>query len=419
MKANLFVWLFFLGNILQLNAQNRCGSSEYLQRSLQKNPSLQSYQQHIEKFIQSRLLTHSVISANARPASPVTIKIPVVVHIVYHLTEENIPDEAINNQVRALNRDYRRMNADTSNTPGCFKSVAADCNIEFELAKVDPNGRTTTGIERVYSPVAKWIGDDKMKYKKSYGANGWDADSYLNIWVCSMNDLLGYASIMGEAKELDGVVVNYTVFNDFNDGGAYNSGRTAVHEIGHWLGLKHIWGDADCGDDGVGDTPRQSTYTSGCPGGTRSSCGNAPHGDMYMNFMDYTNDPCMNLFTKGQSDRMRALFDDKGFRSSILNSKALGEPYSQAILLPDSIPAVKRIQVYPNPVKNELILDIKEQEKWIGKEIVITNFSGQVLFHYTITAKKSKINTSGLSQGIYFIQGNDNNDKLSLKFIKL
>lgn len=418
MKAKLFVWLLILGNILQLNAQSRCGSSEYLKRSIQKNPSLQSYQQHIEKFIQSRVSTQPIASINARPASPAIIKIPVVIHIIYHLSEENISDEAINNQVNALNRDYRRMNADSSNTPACFKSVAADCNIEFELAKVDPQGRVTTGIERIYSPVAKWMGDDKMKYKKSYGANAWDPDSYLNIWVCSMNDLLGYSSIMGEAKELDGVVINYTVFNDFNDGGAYNSGRTAVHEIGHWLGLKHIWGDADCGDDGVADTPKQSTYTSGCPGGVRTSCGNSPHGDMYMNFMDYTNDPCMNLFTRGQSDRMRVLFDEGGFRNSILNSKALGEPYL-AITLTDSIPAIKKIQAYPNPAKNELILDIQDEEKWIGKEIIITNFSGQALFHHIITARKNKINISSLSQGIYFVQSIDNNEKLSLKFIKL
>jgi hypothetical protein len=419
MKAKLFVWLLILGNILQLNAQSRCGSSEYLKHSLQKNPSLQSYQQHIEKFIQSRLLNRPVVSINARPASPAVIKIPVVIHIVYHLSEENISDEAINNQMNALNRDYRRMNADSSNTPACFKSVAADCSIEFELAKVDPQGRATTGIERVYSPVAKWMGDDKMKYKTSYGANAWNSDSYLNIWVCSMNDLLGYSSIMGEAKELDGVVINYTVFNDFNDGGAYNSGRTAVHEIGHWLGLKHIWGDADCGDDGVDDTPRQSTYTSGCPNGVRTSCGNTPHGDMYMNFMDYTNDPCMNLFTKGQSDRMHVLFDEGGFRNSILNSKALGVPYAQEIVVPDSIDAIKKAQLYPNPAKDELTLDIKDEGKWIGKEIEITNLSGQVLLHHIINTKKDKINISGLKQGIYFVQVNNNDERLSLKFIKL
>ncbi|MES1226719.1 MAG: hypothetical protein ABUT20_65195, partial [Bacteroidota bacterium] len=240
MKAKLFVWLLFLGSIIQVNAQQRCGSSQYMKQALRTNPSLQSYQQQVEKFIQSRLSHNSVVSTNTRPAAATIIKIPVVIHIVYHLPVENITDDAIKNQMDALNRDYRRMNADSIKTPSWFKPFAADCNIEFELAKVDPRGMATTGIERIYSPVAKWNSDDNIKNRSQYGADGWDADSYLNIWVCSMNDLLGYASIMGEAKEVDGVVINYNVFNNINDGGAYNSGRTAVHEIGHWLGLKHI-----------------------------------------------------------------------------------------------------------------------------------------------------------------------------------
>jgi len=419
MKAKLLVWLLILGNILHLNAQNRCGSSQYMNHILQNNPSLQSYQQHIEKFIQSRVNHNSVASISARPASPVTIKIPVIVHIIYHAAEENISDDAIHSQMSALNRDYRRMNADSVNTPSCFKPSAADCNIEFELARVDPQGRATAGIERVYSPVAKWDGDDRMKYKSGYGANAWNSDSYLNIWVCNMNDLLGYSSIMGEAKELDGVVINYTVFNDLNDGGAYNSGRTAVHEIGHWLGLKHIWGDEDCGDDKVEDTPKQSTYTSGCPGGVRTSCGNAPYGDMYMNFMDYTNDPCMNLFTKGQSDRMRALFDDGGFRHSLLQSGALGEPNIQEILAPDSLQSKAAVRIYPNPAMSELTIDLRSDDRWIGSDVVITDLNGQVILHHIITTKSDKIIVTSLKPGIYLLNGNNKGGKLLLKFIKL
>jgi len=419
MKAKLLVWLLILGNILHLNAQNRCGSSQYMNHILQSNPSLQSYQQHIEKFIQSRVNHNSVASISARPAAPVTIKIPVIVHIIYHVAEENISDDAIHSQMSALNRDYRRMNADSVNTPSCFKPSAADCNIEFELARVDPQGRATAGIERVYSPVAKWDGDDRMKYKSGYGANAWNSDSYLNIWVCNMNDLLGYSSIMGEAKELDGVVINYTVFNDLNDGGAYNSGRTAVHEIGHWLGLKHIWGDEDCGDDKVEDTPKQSTYTSGCPGGVRTSCGNAPYGDMYMNFMDYTNDPCMNLFTKGQSDRMRALFDDGGFRHSLLQSGALGEPNIQEILAPDSLQSKAAVRIYPNPAMSELTIDLRSDDRWIGSDVVITDLNGQVILHHIITTKSDKIIVTSLKPGIYLLNGNNKGGKLLLKFIKL
>ncbi len=418
MKAKLLLWLVFSGCIIQVSAQRRCGSMEYMKQALLNNPSLRTSGQHIESFIQSRTSHTSSSAINARPV-PAIIKIPVVIHVVYHLQDENIPDEAIRNQVDALNRYYRRTNGDSVNTPGYFKDLAADSKIEFELAKVDPGGRANTGIERIYSPVAKWHPDDKMKYTSEYGANGWDADSYLNIWVCNMYDLLGYSSIMGEAKEKDGVVINYYVFNNLNDGGDYNSGRSAVHEIGHWLSLKHLWGDADCGDDDVADTPRQSTYTAGCPSGTRTSCGNAPNGDMYMNFMDYTNDPCMNLFTNGQKDRMRALFEDGGFRSSILSSKALGEPWAQGIPLPDEPATMLSAKLFPNPAQAELTVDIKYEERWIGKDITVINVTGQIIMHHVITSKTDKLNISGLQRGVYFICGNRDGEKISLKFIKL
>jgi hypothetical protein len=418
MKAKFLLWLVFFGCVIKLDAQRRCGSAEYMKQALINNPSLKISNQHIERFIQTHNSHSTSAAINARPAAPVIIKIPVVIHVIYHLPVENISLEAIHNQMEALNRDYRRTNADSINTPVYFKELAADSKIEFELAKVDPEGKATSGIERVYSPVAKWFSDDKMKYTSGFGANGWDAESYLNIWVCNMYDLLGYSSIMGDAKEKDGVVINYFVFNNLDDGGDYNSGRSAVHEIGHWLSLKHLWGDADCGDDGVDDTPQQSTYTAGCPGGIRTSCGNSPNGDMYMNFMDYTNDPCMNLFTNGQKDRMRALFNEGGFRNSILSSRALGEPWIQSIPLPDGQTVPASVNLFPDPAGNELTLDTRT-DSWIGKEIFIVNITGQVIMHHTIGSKKDKLNVSSLVPGIYFIRGSGNNEKMILKFVKL
>jgi len=417
MKAKFLVWLLLFVIPCLLKAQQRCGSFQHFTQALQHNPSLKYKQQNIENAVKARV-AQSGHSANAKPIASI-IRIPVIVHVIYHLPVENISDEAIQKQVAALNRDYRRTNADSINTPFYFKDAAADARIEFELAKVDPDGKATSGIERVYSPVAKWSGDDKMKYKSEYGAKAWDADSYLNIWVCSMNDILGYASIMGEEKEKDGVVINYDVFNDLEDGGAYNSGRTAVHEIGHWLGLKHLWGDADCGDDGIDDTPKQQTYTTGCPGGIHTSCGNTSNGDMYMNFMDYTNDPCMNLFTNGQRDHMRALFEEGGFRSSILSSKALGVPSAQGIALPDSVIEISAIHLYPNPTRSELTLDVKNDNSWIGKEIIVTNVTGNVMLHHVITSVSDKLKTDNLQSGIYFIHGNNNGKKLSQKFMRL
>ncbi|MBS1608054.1 MAG: hypothetical protein JSS70_04605 [Bacteroidetes bacterium] len=178
MKAKFLLGLFFLAGIGSLAAQNRCGSFQYGKRILDNNPSLSSSHQRIGNFIQSRLSQRPVATYNSRPASTPVIKIPVVIHIVYHLPVENIPDEAIQNQMKALKRDYRRMNEDSVNTPSYFKPFAADCNIEFELAKVDPQGRATNGIERIYSPVANWFNDDQVKHKSQFGATGWGLNIY-------------------------------------------------------------------------------------------------------------------------------------------------------------------------------------------------------------------------------------------------
>jgi hypothetical protein len=221
----------------------------------------------------------------------------------------------VKTQILALNRDFRKLNPDTVNIPESFKALAADCGIEFRLATVDPKGRATSGIVHKYSPITKWILDDKIKLSSEMGDDGWDPGSYLNIWVGTMDRILGYSSVPGDPEDKDGVVISNTAFG-VTGGGPYSKGRTNVHEIGHWLGLKHLWGDADCGDDGVADTPKQATYTNGCPSGIRISCDNAPYGDMYMDYMDFTNDACLVMFTKGQRQKMRALFEPGGARSS-------------------------------------------------------------------------------------------------------
>ncbi|MCW3118700.1 MAG: Pregnancy-associated plasma protein-A [Chitinophagaceae bacterium] len=419
MKARFLLWGLFFLCAKQLVAQRRCASLQYAQQAIRVDPSLQTRQQNMEKFIQSRLKNPPYNTSNSRPALS-TIRIPVIVHIVYHQQEENISDEAVANQLAALNRDYQRKNADSSHTPDVFKAVAGDCKIEFELAKVDPQGRVTNGIERIYSPITKWVIDgDKVKFKVEYGADSWDARFYMNIWVCNLDDLLGYSSVPGEDEKKDGIVINYTVFNDLNDGAPFNSGRTAVHETGHWLSLKHLWGDADCGSDEVTDTPPQAGFTSGCPGGLRISCGNSPNGDMYMNFMDYTNDPCMNLFTNGQRDRMRTLFEPGGLRNSLLSSKALDLPWLDEIRLPDDSPQWLYLKLYPNPVQKELVLDFRYDPRWIGQEFTIVNVAGQVVKRHVITSKVDAINISSLSPGIYIIHGNKDGVKLVRKFIKM
>ncbi len=418
MKTRLTLALILLVFAGRLTAQRNCFSYTYLQQQLSKDPSLRIKIEEAESFIRRQ-----ISSANAgisRTGQASVIKIPVVVHILYHLSYENVTDEEVNSQIEALNLCYRRMSADSVNTPAVFKPVAADCEIEFKLATSDPRKRNTNGIVRKYTPITKWETDDKVKLSSEMGDDGWDPKSYLNIWVCNLERVLGYSSVPGSSVNNDGVVIGYSVFGSINTRSAFDMGKTGVHEVGHWLGLKHLWGDAYCGDDGVEDTPKQSGYNSDCPAGTRISCGNSPGGDMYMNYMDFTNDACMNLFTQGQKARMRALFASGGPRNSMLSSSGLNAPLIYETPVPDVPPTWLHPQLYPNPATNELTLDIACDVRWIGNIITIVNLQGQTILQVPISAKYQKISIGQLRPGVYFLAAN-RQDGLSIKqkFMKL
>jgi len=415
MKIRVLIGLFVLALAYQTAAQRSCSTFEYQQRQLHSNPTLLQKIESIEIFtkqIEEKDITYYRSQGDI-------IVIPVVVHILYHYPYENISDARVQEQIAILNRDFRRMNADTVNTPSGFKNLAADCEIEFKLATVDPKKRATTGIVRKYTPIKLWSDDDKMKFSNEMGDDAWDADSYLNIWVCELDRVAGYASFPGGPIEKDGVVLDFGAFGVTNNG-PYSFGRTAVHEIGHWLNLKHTWGDSYCGDDLVHDTPKQSTYTVGCPSSIRITCGNGPNGDMYMNYMDFTNDECMNLFTEGQKMRMKSLFEPGGARHSILSSNGLGVPLIQEIPLPEVPPRWLHVKIYPVPAKDELTIDIAYDERWIGKIITIYNQQGQPIMRTMITSKIQKINTGNLKPGIYFLSAKkEDGEMIREKFIKL
>ena len=334
-------------------AQRECASATYAARERSLNKSTEKNILAAEAFISHTPLISSA-AMETRTEGSNTIRIPVVIHIVYNTTAQNISDAQVQSQLKVLNEDFRKRNRDTINTPLRFKPFAADVNIEFVLATTDPKGRPTTGIIRKKTGVVDWGMDDKIKYNSFGGDDGWDSKSYLNIWVGNTRKILGYSSVLGGASDKDGVVINTTAFGTINTAQPYHLGRTAVHEIGHWLGLKHIWGDAPCGDDGVEDTPPQASYTTGCPTEFRSSCTNGSLGDMYMNYMDFTNDACLNLFTEGQKQLMRNAFNYGGPRASLLNSKGLGEPYLLEASLPIEEVAVKQITFYPNPATTDI-----------------------------------------------------------------
>jgi hypothetical protein len=308
------------------------------------------------------------------------------------------------------------LNADTVNTPERFKPFAVGVPIQFELATADPKGRATTGIIRKSTSITRWSTDDKIKFSSQGGDDAWDSRYYLNFWVGDLAILLGYSSIPGAPAERDGVVINYTAFGTVNVSAPFDLGRTAVHEVGHWLGLKHIWGDSYCGDDLVDDTPKQGNFTSGCPDTFRSSCDNGAMGDMYMNYMDFTNDACMNLFTAGQKQRMLSLFAPGGPRNLLLSSRGLYQPWVTES--PIETPSGQVFKLYPNPTSGEMVLDFSGSD-WIGKSISITNINGLVLCKIQISSKTQKINLSQLKPGMYFLQAENGDQKLREKIIRL
>lgn len=355
------------------------------------------------------------------------ITIPVVVHVLYNNAAENISDDQIISQIEVLNNDFRRMNSDTLNTPAPFKLLAADTRIMFCLAKVSPDGKSTSGIVRKHTNNIYFMLDDGMKYDGAGGADAWDATEYLNIWVCSlMGRSLGYSSLPGDPADKDGVVINYDVFGSRGALRApYTLGRTTTHEVGHWLGLKHIWGDATCGSDDVDDTPTQSSYNYNCPTFPKmSTCSPNANGDMFMNYMDLTNDGCMNMFTNGQKQRMRTMFALGNIRNSFLNSFACDPRQASGGPLPtDTTTLVSKpagaFSVYPNPALHVVTVTPTGDFALSNKTIYVYNMVGKVVLTHKFYFNTEKIDVSSLPAGVYIITCGEGKDRVKVKLVKL
>lgn len=312
-----------------IHAQRICGTMDAYANAIQHNPELALNRETMEAQIQNWISHHS----NANRA---VVTIPIVIHVIYNTSEQNISDAQVQSQIDVLNEDYARLNADASQTPSAFQSVAANCEIQFCLAKTDPSNQATSGITRTQTAATSFSIGSSMKYAATGGVNAWPNEKYLNIWVCNLaNQVIGFATLPGTSIAAeDGVVIMYKHFGRTGNVLApYHKGRTATHEVGHWLNLLHIWGDDDgssnncLGSDQVEDTPNQASYHFGCPSSPAPSCSNS--GDMFMNFMDYTNDACMNVFSIGQKNRMLATLNS--FRFSIQSSLACQPPIIQQV----------------------------------------------------------------------------------------
>jgi len=345
MRFFIFTTIFSLAWSLTALAQNinalpqqgrNCGIEAYITALQQQRPEFIQMQQQATQAIQEAMQA----KPQGQQLRQASIAIPVVFHVVYNTARQNISDAQLYSQLAVLNADFRRQNADTANTPAYFMPYAADTEIEFCLAQVDPEGNETSGITRTKTSRASFGLNDDVKYTAQGGTDIWDRDRYLNIWVCAISDdILGYASTPGSPADADGVVLHFSAIGAApanTASWAYNGGRTATHEIGHWLGLQHIWGNgSSCTDsDGINDTPNQLEENNGCPGETHTSCDNEPYGDMFQNYMDYTDDACMNLFTKGQATYMHSVLSSvrSSIPASIACSRTLRSDFKAASL---------------------------------------------------------------------------------------
>ncbi len=395
----------------------RCGTPQAIQYQDQLTPG----------YAQSVLETFEAAKANQNKSNSI-YTIPVVVHVVYNTPAQNLPDSVILNQIQVLNEDYNRENADTVNLRSEFLPIAGSPKIKFQLAQIDENGMPTTGITRTSTSTASFgslavLGgsfDDLEMVKSTVdgGHDPWDQSRYLNIWICNMSinffgqeipAILGYATPpaglpnwpVGSTNGLsDGVVLQFQAVgrnnsNPLDTGGGVVDveGRTATHEVGHYLGLRHIWGDGDCTqEDGVDDTPNADSESQQDCDPSKNTCTDNILGmdlpDMIENYMDYSAETCQNSFTQGQVDLMHGVLD--GPRFDLVN----GNPASilEATIIDWN--------VSPNP--SEGIIQVNSEE--ILKTVEIINLQGERIVMNTPNAQSETFDLSAFASGVYIVR---------------
>ncbi|MEM9885290.1 MAG: M43 family zinc metalloprotease [Bacteroidota bacterium] len=396
-KKTYYILLLFSWQTHHLSAQlHRCATNEVRAR----HPVWIENQRFVEQQIKEALKQKTIENRTV-------LKIPVVVHVVWNQAEENISDEQILSQIEVLNTDFRARNTEFSDIPAAFRSVAADTEIEFCLAQLDARGRSTNGITRTFTnEIAIANNQALIKNGALGGADAWDSQRFLNIWVGLRDDnILGEATLPGEASaEEDGIVMDYRAFGTIGTVAGnepYILGRTLTHEVGHYLGLQHLWGsafdNASCqNDDGISDTPlQQSTYSDQCPNQAQRSCSSL---DMYMNFMNFTDDACMSMFSLGQKERMLAVL--QSIRANLVNNV---EATCKGMNTSTNNLQLHQIQISPNPTQDVLRIVLPDHLA-TKTSLCIYNVLGQKIHHAQILNQREYLlSLASFASGIYYL----------------
>lgn len=399
----LLLAAFFISSFYSVAQQTeKCKTDELRKQNMALDPSIVHKVEEINQF--TRTFTENY-DASSRGAAVVTL--PVVVHVIYRNSAENISDAQINSQMAVLNADFRKLNSNFSSTPTAFQGIAADCEIEFCLASTDPSGNPTNGITRTSTTVSG-IGNTNNYYSTARGGkDSWDVTKYINIWVCNLGGgLLGFAYLPGTASpaSADGLVIGHQYFG--TTGTALNStpnhlGRTATHEMGHYFNLEHVWGlNGGCNDDDfVGDTPSQDAPNGGCPSfPSFDACTSTGNGVNFNNYLDYTDDNCMTMFTAGQKVRMLAALN--GPRSGLLASNGCAGGSTSVL---ENENTQKMIRLFPNPTNGFVTFEFENNEK--NYSIQLVDVLGKVQMSFEVTNSKT-MDLSSLPKGVYFVYCN-------------
>ena len=465
MNRIIFFVLFLFGT-LHIDAQGlKCGHT-LLEHSLsEKNPALLKQMEATFNYAKQHISKSNNV-----------LTIPVVVHIVYNNDDQNLSDEVVFDQIEVLNRDFNRMNADTSNLRSIFDDIAGNPMIQFELAGIDPFGNATSGINRVQTDITSFaqidllalfdaltecgidltaaditdeqlecmldiLGEgidlDGMKFSASGGVEPWDVERYMNIWVCNMSAdlageavpfILGFAYPPAEAPnwpagqvpanidEVDGVVIHYEAFGSNNPfvgtlAGTNDLGRTCVHEVGHYLGLRHVWGDGDCTmDDGIDDTPvmasnsqsMDATFDECSSLDTKDTCPDDNLPDLFENYMDYSAEKCQNMFSKEQVAIMRTMLE--GPRVGLLDGLVLSN---------DDFALSAGMNIYPNPAKDMISIEFNDDLRSLSFELI--DVHGRTV----MKSNEAQIDISSFPPGLYFVKmSNAEGMRATKSFIK-